>query len=185
MDSDGPSTVAVTIEAPAWQAVVDDPEELCREAIRATLGRAAPTPWLAAAEISLLLCDDLTMRRLNAHYRQQDRATNVLSFPALELDPGQAPAAPGPAPVLLGDIALAAETVRAEAAAQDKPAADHLRHLVVHGCLHLLGYDHQDAAGAARMEALERTILAGLGVPDPYAGEAADAADRVLLEAGA
>ncbi len=186
MDSDGPSTVAVTIAAPAWQAVVDDPEQLCGQAIRATLGRAAPTAWLAAAEVSLLLCDDATLRRLNARYRQQDRATNVLSFPAQALDPDRTPPAPGPGPVLLGDIALAAETVAAEAAAEGKRPADHLRHLVVHGCLHLLGYDHQDAAGALRMEELERVILAGLGIADPYAPEpVTDAAAGVLLEAGA
>ena len=184
MDSDGPSTVAVTIAAPVWQAVVNDPEELCREAVAATLRQAAPTRWLATAEVSLLLCDDATMRRLNAEYRQQDRATNVLSFPALDLQPGQAPPAPMPGPVLLGDIALAAETVRAQAAAARKSPADHLRHLVVHGCLHLLGYDHQDAAGAARMEELERAILQGLGISDPYAGEPAEADRRALLEVG-
>jgi probable rRNA maturation factor len=186
MDSDGSSTVSVTIAAPAWQAVADDPEQLCRQAIRATLGRAAPTAWLAAAEVSLLLCDDATMRRLNARYRQQDRATNVLSFPAQTLDPDRTPPAPGPGPILLGDIALAGETVRAEAAAERKRPADHLRHLVVHGCLHLLGYDHQNAESAARMEALERAILAGLGIPDPYAPDPGpDAVDGVLLEAGA
>ncbi len=190
MDSDGSSTVSVTIAAPAWQAVVNDPEQLCRQAVRATLRRAAPAPWLAAAEVSLLLCDDRTMRGLNARYRQQDRATNVLSFPALELDPDRAPLPPsGPGPVLLGDLALAAETVRAEAAAEGKRPADHVCHLVVHGCLHLLGYDHQDAAAAARMEQLEQAILAGLGIPDPYApgpGDApgAEAACGVLLEAG-
>ena len=185
MDSDGPSTVAVTIDAAVWQTVVDDPEQLCRQAIRATLGRAAPTAWVAAAEVSLLLCDDLTMRRLNASYRQQDRTTNVLSFPALALEPDRAPPAPGPGLVLLGDIALAAETVRAEALAEHKPPADHLRHLVVHGCLHLLGYDHRDAAGAARMEGLERAILRALGIPDPYGSQSADAADDALLETGA
>jgi probable rRNA maturation factor len=186
MDSDGPSTVDVTIEAPAWRAVAGDAEQLCRQAIRATLGRAALTAWLASAEVSVLLADDATVRRLNARYRQQDRATNVLSFPALKLDPDQAPPAPGPAPVLLGDIVLAAETVCAEAAAERKPPADHLRHLMVHGCLHLLGYDHQDAAGAARMERLERAILGELGIPDPYAPEpGAECADRALLEAGA
>ena len=180
MDSDGSSTVSVTIAAAAWQAVANDPEQLCRQAVRATLRRAAPAPWLAAAEVSLLLCDDRTMRGLNARYRHQDRATNVLSFPTLELDPDRAPPpAPGPEPLLLGDLALAAETVRAEAAAEGKLPADHLRHLVVHGCLHLLGYDHEDAAGAARMEDLERAILAGLGISDPYGPEtSADAADR-------
>lgn len=185
MDSDGPSTVSVTIDWAAWQAVVADPEPLCRQAILATLRRAAPAAWLAAAEVSVLLCDDARIRRLNARYRDQDRATNVLSFPALELDPDRTPPAPGARPVLLGDIALAAETVRTEALAQGKPPADHLRHLVVHGCLHLLGHDHQDVAGALRMERLERLILDELGIPDPYAEAAPDGGDPALLEAGA
>jgi probable rRNA maturation factor len=186
MDSDGPSTVDVTIDAPLWRAVVADPEQLCRQAIRATLRRAAPADWVATAEVSLLLADDATVRQLNARYRQQDRATNVLSFPALALDPDRRPPVPPPASALLGDIVLAAETVQAEAVAERKPPADHLRHLVVHGCLHLLGYDHQDAATAARMEQLERTILGELGVPDPYALEpGAECPERAPLEAGA
>jgi probable rRNA maturation factor len=168
MDSDGPSTVYVTIDAPAWRAVVDDPEQLCCEAIAATLRRAAPAAW-TAAEVSVLLCDDARMRALNAIYRRQDRATNVLSFPALELDPGHLPVAPPP---LLGDVVLAAETVAAEAARDGRRPADHLRHLVVHGCLHLLGHDHQDDAEAARMEAQESGILRALGVADPHAEEA-------------
>ena len=175
MDSDGPSTVFVTIDAPAWHAVVDDPLQLCCEAIAATLRRAAPAAWPAAAEVSVLLCDDARMRALNARYRQQDRATNVLSFPTLELDPERLPAAPPP---LLGDIVLAAGTVAAEAAQDGKPPADHLRHLVVHGCLHLLGHDHQDDAQATRMERLEALILGELAIPDPYAAAPAP------LEAG-
>ena len=184
MDSDGPSTVFVTIDAPAWQAVVDDPEQLCCDAIAATLRRAAPA-WLAAAEVSVLLCDDARMRALNATHRQQDRATNVLSFPALELDPERLSPRPAARPVLLGDIVLAAETVAAEATADGKRPADHLRHLVVHGCLHLLGHDHQDDAEAGRMERLESLILGELGVPDPYAGEGSVApANRALAEVG-
>jgi probable rRNA maturation factor len=171
MDSDGPSTVFVTIDAPAWHAVVDDPRQLCCEAIAATLRRAAPAAWLASAEVSVLLCDDARMRALNAGYRRQDRATNVLSFPALELDSGRMPPAPT-APPLLGDIVLAAETVAAEAAQAGKRPADHLRHLVVHGCLHLLGHDHQDDAAATRMERLESLILRELDVADPHAAEA-------------
>jgi probable rRNA maturation factor len=185
MDSDGPSTVSVTIDRAAWQAVVADPEQLCRQAVLATLRRAAPTPWLAAAEVSVLLCDDAHIRGLNASYRDQDRATNVLSFPALELDPDQTPSAPGPHPLLLGDIVLAAETVRTEALAQGKPPADHFRHLIVHGCLHLLGHDHQDAAGALRMERLELLILNELGIPDPYAEAAPDRGAAAFAEAGA
>lgn len=168
MDSDGPSTVAVTIDASAWQAVVDDPLQLCCEAIAATLRRAAPAAWLAAAEVGVLLCDDARIRALNAAWRGRDRATNVLAFPALELAPGRVPPRPAVAPVLLGDIVLAVETVAAEAERERKRPADHLRHLVVHGCLHLLGHDHEDDAAAAAMERLERLILAELGVADPY-----------------
>jgi probable rRNA maturation factor len=179
MDSDGPSTHFVTIDAPAWHAVVDDPEQLCCEAIAATLRRAAPAAWLKAAEVSVLLCDDARMRALNASYRRQDRATNVLSFPALALDPGHLPDAPPP---LLGDIVLAAGTVAAEAAQGGRRPADHLRHLVVHGCLHLLGHDHQDDAAAARMEALESLILGALGVADPHAEPDAEEARSAPAE---
>jgi len=185
MDSDGPSTVSVTVDRAAWQAVVADPEQLCRQAVVATLRRAAPAAWLTAAEVSVLLCDDAQSRRLNASYRDQDHATNVLSFPALELDPDQMPAAPGTQPVLLGDIVLAAETVRTEALTQGKPPSDHFRHLIVHGCLHLLGHDHQDAADASRMERLERLILGELGIPDPYADAAPGGGDTASREVGA
>jgi len=171
MDSDGPSTVSLTIDRAAWQAVVADPEELCRQAISATLRRAAPADWRAAAEVSVLLCDDARMRALNRTWRGQDRPTNVLSFPAQELDPDQAPPIVLGHPALLGDVVLAAETLRGEALAQGKPPADHLRHLLVHGCLHLLGHDHQEPDEARRMERLERLILAELGIADPY-GEA-------------
>jgi probable rRNA maturation factor len=114
--------------------------------------------------VGIVLTDDAEQQRLNRDYRGQDKPTNVLSF-ALT-DSGD-PVAPG-MPVLLGDIVLAFETVAREAAEQDKPLADHLRHLVVHGALHLLGFDHENAAEAAIMEAREAAILRRLGVPDPY-----------------
>lgn len=103
-----------------------------------------------------MLTDDDEVRQLNARWRGQDKPTNVLSFPA-----GDA--------VLLGDVVLAFETVEREAAAQGKRFGDHLSHLVVHGALHLIGYDHVKAGDAAAMEALERRVLAGLGIADPYA----------------
>ena len=106
----------------------------------------------------ILLTDDATVRDLNARFRAKDTPTNVLSFPA----------PPNP-DNHLGDIALAYETCAAEALAQHKPLAHHLQHLVAHGVLHLIGYDHQTDAEADAMEALERRILGGLGVPDPYA----------------
>ncbi len=111
-----------------------------------------------------MLADDALVRRLNRDYRGVDQATNVLAFPAA--DGGGSVAAEAPLP--LGDVVLALETVRREAADQGKSVAEHLSHLVVHGVLHLLGFDHVEAGDAARMEALEIEVLAGLGVPDPY-----------------
>jgi probable rRNA maturation factor len=179
MDPDGPSTVALTIGASAWRRHLADPQAVCRRAVAATLDRVPTPPWLARPEVGVLLADDATVRRLNAEHRGKDRATNVLSFATfahiLEEAPGHLP--PGPVP--LGDIVLALETIRAEAAAEGKPFLDHVSHLLVHGCLHLLGYDHQTSEDAARMEGLERAILKHLGIADPYA----DAAERAVPSA--
>lgn len=143
-----------------------DIELLCTEAARAALAAAdqAP-PGAAAAELSIVLADDALVQSLNRQWRGRDAPTNVLAFAAQE---GGTPDPASPLPVLLGDVVLACETVTREAAAQGKPLADHLRHLVVHGVLHLLGYDHVADADAQRMEALETRVLAGLGIPDPY-----------------
>lgn len=141
--------IAVELEDPAWTAALPEAEALARAAAEA----AAPD----GAELTVLLTDDATVRDLNARFRGRDRPTNVLSFPA----------APSAAPHL-GDIALAYGVCAAEAVEQGKPLADHLRHLVVHGVLHLQGHDHETEPEAEAMEALERTLLAGLGVPDPY-----------------
>jgi probable rRNA maturation factor len=172
MDGDRPEPVSVTIGAARWRAVLDDAPALCRQAVRTALDRATPVPWLATAEVGVLLGDDRAIRQLNARHRGTDRATNVLAFPLLDLDRGRPASglAPGlPGPVLLGDIALALETVCREAEQARKPVGDHLCHLVAHGTLHLLGFDHQDDAGARAMEDLERAILADLRIPDPYA----------------
>ena len=115
--------------------------------------------------VDVTLADDAEQRHLNHTYRGNDMATNVLAFPQGMPDSSQSDA-----PVLLGDVVLAFETVRREAAEQQKPLTNHLRHLIVHGVLHLLGLDHEEAAEAAAMEAREIKILAGLGVPDPYRG---------------
>ena len=170
MDPEPPSTISVTVGAPAWRTHLAGPKAVCRRAAGAALARVPIPPWLARAEVSILLADDATVRRLNAAHRGQDRATDVLSFPAFDRIPEAAPGHLPPGPVPLGDVVLALETVRAEAEAGAKSLADHVSHLVVHGCLHLLGYDHQDADDAERMEAMERPILERLGIADPYAG---------------
>jgi probable rRNA maturation factor len=174
MDDDPPEPVSVTIGTARWRAVLDDAPALCRQAVRAALDQATCVPWLGSAEVGVLLSDDRTIRQLNARHRHHDRATNVLAFPLLDLDHGRPASgfAEGmPGPILLGDIALALETVCREAEQAGKPVSHHLRHLVVHGTLHLLGFDHQNGAGARAMEDLERAILAGLQVPDPYAAD--------------
>ncbi|KIZ39760.1 rRNA maturation RNase YbeY, partial [Rhodopseudomonas palustris] len=109
---------------------------------------------------------------LNANWRGIDKPTNVLSFPALQPPGG---IEPDDAPRMLGDIAIAYETVRREADDEGKPFVNHLSHLAVHGFLHLVGYDHESEAEAEAMEDVERQILAGLGIPDPYADQ-----DRVV-----
>jgi probable rRNA maturation factor len=168
MDPDPPSTISVTVGAQAWRTHLSDPKRICRHAARATLDRFPAAPWLARAEVGIVLDDDAAVRRLNAAHRGKDRATDVLSFPTfdriLEAAPGHLPAGPLP----LGDVVLALETVRADAEAGAKSLADHLSHLVVHGCLHLLGYDHQKPGDAELMEEMERRILARLGIADPY-----------------
>jgi len=115
------------------------------------------------AELSLVLAGDGTVRELNRDWRGRDAPTNVLSFPADQ--PGLPPETPRP----LGDVVLALETIRREAEQQGKPFADHLGHLVVHGVLHLLGFDHNETAEAEKMESLETRLLARLGIADPYA----------------
>lgn len=153
--------INVSIEDDRWQALCPDAAVLVEAAARAALRAAAPAddgPLL----LDVLLTDDSEQRRLNRLYRGIDKPTNVLSFALAD-----APPAPG-APSLLGDVVLARETVAREAAEQQKPLADHLQHLVVHGVLHLVGCDHENDTEAAIMEAREVAILQSLGVPDPY-----------------
>jgi probable rRNA maturation factor len=149
----------ISLTAPGWDAAVADFSALAERAVLAALDHAGASGDL---EVSLLLTDDAEQRGLNRDHRGKDGSTNVLSFPAGFVPPA------GPRP--LGDISLALETVIREAEDQDKSVADHVSHLLVHGVLHLLGYDHLDDTEAEEMEALEREILAGLGIADPYAG---------------
>lgn len=135
----------------------------------ATARRAATAALLAAgqkkaAELSILLTTDGAVRKLNALYRHKDKATNVLSFPALEAGESAPKGVPRP----LGDVAIAFGVLAKEAKTEGKTVTAHLSHLVVHGVLHLLGYDHDGDKDAATMERLEKKILKGLGIADPY-----------------
>lgn len=151
--------VDVSVEAGNW-AGEDDLAALAEKCVSASVTRLGLDS--VTSEISIMFTDDAAMRALNAQWRGKDKPTNVLSFPAFDISPGDSP---GP---LLGDIVIAFETVRAEAQLEDKGFDNHLRHLIVHGFLHVLGYDHENDADAEEMESAERAILADMGVPDPY-----------------
>lgn len=152
-----PLEIAVIRNVDDWPEHFD---ALAERAILAALDEAKPK-IKGAAEISVLLTDDEEQRELNAQYRGKDSSTNVLSFPQIEPF--------GPVFGILGDITLARETLIREAEEQGTSLEDHFTHLVVHGFLHILGYDHLEEDEALKMEGLETQILAGLGIADPYA----------------
>ena len=151
-------TVDIEIEDEAWTTAEAETEALVWRAAQAVLDAHED---IEGQGIVILLTDDDSVQTLNRDFRQKDKPTNVLSFPSPPNPEGQ-----------IGDIALAYGVCAREAAEQGKPLGHHLQHLVAHGVLHLLGYDHESDDQAEAMEALEREILAGLDVPDPYAGDA-------------
>ncbi len=160
--------IEVTVALDTWRSAVADVEKVCRRAAAEALAHTGRAE--AGNEVSVLLCGDDTVSELNGEYRGAARPTNVLAFPnGYSGTNGHSVATPDTH--LLGDVAIAFETVAAEAAASRLAIVDHLTHLVVHGVLHLLGYDHQTAREADDMEALEVAILDRLGVPDPYVEE--------------
>ena len=156
--------IEIEIEDDAWTAALPEAAAVAERAATAALGAAE-------GGVVVLLTDDETVRDLNARFRDRDRPTNVLSFPAAEMIiPGQA------AP--LGDVVLAHGVCVAEAVAQGKTLADHLSHLTVHGVLHLQGYDHETDAEAVQMENLETEIITQMGYADPYLSEKSADAER-------
>lgn len=152
-------SVDCVAESALWEAL-PEAEALVERACAAAIA-GARRPLLPEVEIAVLLADDAHVRAVNAEWRGLDKPTNVLSFPSVPPD------RIGAAPVL-GDLILAFETCAREAEHDEKTLAHHVSHLVVHGVLHLLGYDHMTEAEAEEMEALEVAVLAGLGIPDPY-----------------
>ena len=146
--------IVVMVDERGWKLVGPEiVKDVRRAAMHALERRSTAT---RGSEVTVLLSNDSRLQVLNRQYRGKDKPTNVLSFPA----------ASGASH--MGDIAIAYETTRHEADAAGKPLMHHLLHLTVHGVLHLLGYDHEKAAEAARMETLEAEILAKMGIPDPY-----------------
>lgn len=158
----------LSIEASEWESWVGL-EADCRLALEAALSEAE-RKVMSAAELALVLTDDAAIREINRHWRGFDKPTNVLSFPGAPLD--RLSRSPH-----LGDVVVAFETLMREAADEGKPPRHHLIHLVIHGVLHCLGYDHETPDEALDMETRETRALARLGIPDPYA-------DSVPVEAG-
>lgn len=140
------------IADPAWETAIADISEICQTALDAGAAQAQAT-----GEVSLLLTEDAEIQALNRDWRGKDKPTDVLSFPASELD----------AP-FLGDIAVSLGVAQADAETRGIALTQHLSHLLIHGLMHLLGHDHKDDTEAAEMEALEIAALASLGWPDPY-----------------
>lgn len=159
--------IDISIEAEEWESC-EASSQLVQEAILAAV-RESRIALAPNAEISVVLCGDTFIRELNRKWRGRDEPTNVLSFPAGR-DPASAP--------LLGDIVISYETAAREAIEAGKPLRDHTAHLLVHGFLHLTGHDHNDAVEAEAMEALERAVLARLGIADPYGAALVEEAVR-------
>ena len=149
--------ISVMVEDKAWKGVSKPLVGHIRRAAAFTLLRAGAAP---AASLTVLLTDDAHIQALNQRHRRKDKPTNVLSFPSS-------------VPDYLGDVAIAYGVTAREASATNKLLTEHAVHLAVHGTLHLLGYDHVRSKDAEKMEALEREILAELGIPDPYRRNAA------------
>ncbi len=157
--------IEVALEDERWLEL-GDLDAFVERTLETALRRSAARIG-SGAGICVLFCDDARIRELNKQWRGFDKPTNVLSFPA----GGEIAAAP-----FLGDVAIAFETVRREAQEEGKSLADHARHMIVHGFLHLLGHDHENDDTAQAMEALEAKILHEMGVADPYADERPDEA---------
>lgn len=163
-------SVETDIAAP-WPDATDW-SALARRMVAAALAQTPHAPLADAAplvEVAVRLTSDAEVQTLNRDYRGKDKATNVLSFPQYEPDDFAMLAATDDGEILVGDIVMALETCVREAQERSVTLADHAAHLIVHGTLHLLGYDHLDEVSGDAMESLETKILASVGLADPYA----------------
>jgi probable rRNA maturation factor len=153
--------IDIDIQGSHWTALIPGIETTTNQAITATL--EGLLPHAQHIEISIVLADNNFIQELNKKYRNKDKPTNVLSFPQTDTDDLKMPA------IMLGDIIITSEVIEQEAKDQNKDVKNHYTHMLVHGCLHLLHYDHTTDAQAKEMEALEIKILNNLGIKNPYA----------------
>lgn len=158
----------ITIDDADWESLGLDLEECVTRSITMAIQSSDKTDFHQSAEVSVVLTSDKEIRKLNKMYRGKDKPTNVLSFPLIDFVEGGFKDPNGEA---LGDIIIARETVQEEAKQQNKALQDHVTHLLVHGTLHLLGYDHEEDEQAEEMESLEIKILDGFGIKNPYGEE--------------
>lgn len=175
--------IDILVDGGDWRAALPAAQDIAVAAARAALGGVGDTAGTGkrigtTTELSILLTDNAAIAELNSQWRGKNGPTNVLSFPA-ETDDTLSAAPSIGVPILLGDVVVALETLLSEAQEAGVSPEDHFHHLVVHGVLHLCGYDHENDTDADRMERLEIGILQTLGVADPYA-----AAQRRLEEVG-
>ena len=160
--------VSIDVRSKHWHDEVFDASEICRTAAAEAI--AAVSTRLGGVEISVVLADDAFVRDLNKTWRNIDAPTNVLAFPCSDSDDIAAVGAE----TLLGDVIVAFQTTKREATEQQIPLEQHFAHLIVHGVLHLLGYDHIDDGDAVVMEKLEIEALARMGIGDPYGEDTSD-----------
>ncbi len=162
-----PLIVHSDVTQPAWNSILSQPDSVLQDTCERVLSRLDVEFTERAVEISALLTDNAEQQMLNARYRQKDKPTNVLSFPVHEPH-SIARIGPTAPPLMLGDMSFAFETVVEEARLKRIEPVAHFTHLIVHGVLHLLGFDHHNDSAAGEMEALEMEICKSLGLANPY-----------------
>jgi probable rRNA maturation factor len=162
--------VSIMVPAESWRQTIQGLAQLVTKSV--TTAVSASSRVHSNSDVSVVLSDAHELRVLNREYRRVDESTNVLSFPGDFLDTDEDSFTSLGRPMVLGDIVVAFEVIRDEAADQGKAIEDHLAHMLVHGTLHLCGYDHENSKDAETMEELERQILLSMGVTDPYVAKA-------------
>lgn len=167
------SLVELVVEDAAWASALPDLDDTVEQAARMALDTLPEDH--RDAEICVLACNDTRIAALSSEFRGKPAPTNVLSWPAHALSPDapggapDLPPAPESGPIFLGDVAIALQTSAREAKESSRPLKSHVLHLMLHGTLHLLGYDHETPEDAELMEGIERKAMTSAGYPDPYA----------------